>query len=129
MAYYIAKTVSLSFDDAITRVTEVLRIEGLGVLTSIDVEATMKAFDLDFRPYRILGACNPGLAHRALAAEDKIGTILPCNVIVHECADGGIEVAAIDPVASMAAADNPALTHLAASLRRKLENALDSLHA
>lgn len=128
MTYYIAKTVTLRFDDAINKVTEALQTEGFGVLTDIDVKATMKKkLDLDFRPYRILGACNPRLAHKALTAEDKIGTMLPCNVIVHERDDGKIEVAAVDPVASMAAVDNPALKHLAASVRASLERVLDEL--
>ena len=128
MSYYIAKSVELSFDDAVAKVTDALKSEGFGVLTDIDVKTVMKKkLDLDVRPYRILGACNPQLAHKALTAEDKIGTLLPCNVIVQERPDGGIEVAAIDPVASMAAVDNPALTHLAASVRNKLTHVLNSL--
>lgn len=128
MSYYIAKSVNLPFDDAVARVTEALKSEGFGVLTDIDVKAVMKKkLDLDMPPYRILGACNPQLAHKALTAEDKIGTLLPCNVIVQERPDGGIEVAAIDPVASMSAVDNPVLTHLAASVRDKLSHVLDSL--
>lgn len=128
MTYYLAKSVNLSFADAIVHVTEALKLEGFGVLTDIDVKETMKQkLGLEVRPYRILGACNPPLAHRALSTEDKIGTMLPCNVIVHELDGGTIEVAAVDPVASMAAVDNPALTHLAASVRASLERVLNTL--
>jgi uncharacterized protein (DUF302 family) len=128
MTYYIARTVNLSFDNTISRLTRALDTEGFGVLADIDVSSTMKAqLGLEVRPYRILGVCNPRIAHKALAAEDKIGTMLPCNLIVQENADGDIEVAAIDPVASMAAVDNPALIHLAARVRISLERALDNL--
>ena len=98
MSYYFSKTINLPFDAAIIRVTEELKKEGFGVLTEIDVKATLKKkLDVDFRNYRILGACNPPFAHQALLAEDKIGTMLPCNVIVQELAPGTVEVAAIDP--------------------------------
>ena len=118
MTYYIA----------VNRVTEALKAEGFGVLTEIDVKATLrKKLDVDFRPYLILGACNPSLAHRALSAEDKIGTMLPCNVIVQEPKPGSIEVAAIDPVASMMAVDNPALKPLAETVREKLKAVIDAL--
>jgi len=128
MTYYIAKTVDLSFEAAVARVTESLKAEGFGVLTEIDVKATIKKkLDKDLRPYRILGACNPQMAYQALTAEDKIGTLLPCNVIVHEREDGRVEVAAVDPVASMAAVDNPALGEIAASVRDRLATAVNAL--
>jgi uncharacterized protein (DUF302 family) len=128
MTYYFAKTVDLPFDEAITRVTEELKREGFGVLTDIDVRATMKKkLDLDFRNYRILGACNPPFAHRALMAEDKIGTMLPCNVIVQEHAPGVVEIAAVDPVASMAAVVNPDLGSIAAEVRSRLQRVIDSV--
>jgi uncharacterized protein (DUF302 family) len=128
VSYYFAKTVNLPFDEAITRVTEALKKEGFGVLTDIDVRATMKKkLDVDFRNYRILGACNPPFAHRALLAEDKIGTMLPCNVIVQEHAPGEVEVAAVDPVASMAAVDNPDLGGIAAEIRSRLQRVVEGL--
>src|SRR5512138_202714 len=104
MAYYNTKVVELSFDDAIAKVTEELKKEGFGVLTEIDVRETLKKkLNVDFRRYRILGACNPQFAYQALQAEDKIGTMLPCNIVVQETAVGDIEVSAVDPVASMQA--------------------------
>jgi len=128
MSYYFSKTVNLPFDDAIVRVTEELKKEGFGVLTDIDVRATMKKkLDIDFRNYRILGACNPPFAHQALLAEDKIGTMLPCNVIVQEHAPGVVEVAAIDPVASMAAVDNPRLGVVGQEVRAKLQRVVEML--
>jgi uncharacterized protein (DUF302 family) len=128
VSYYFAKTVNLPFDDAITRVTEELKKEGFGVLTDIDVRATMKKkLDLDFRNYRILGACNPPFAHRALMAEDKIGTMLPCNVIVQEHAPGVVEIAAVDPVASMAAVDNADLGAIAGEVRSRLQRVVDGV--
>jgi uncharacterized protein (DUF302 family) len=128
MSYYFNKTLSLPFDDAIARVTEELKKEGFGVLTDIDVRATMREkLDVDFRNYRILGACNPPFALQALLAEDKIGTMLPCNVIVQEHAPGVVEVAAIDPVASMAAVDNPQLGAVGLEVRAKLQRVVESL--
>jgi uncharacterized protein (DUF302 family) len=128
MSYYFNKVLNLPFDDAIVRVTEELKKEGFGVLTDIDVRATMKKkLDVDFRNYRILGACNPSFAHQALLAEDKIGTMLPCNVIVQELAAGGVEVAAIDPVASMSAVDNPQLGAVGMEVRARLERVVASL--
>ena len=128
MSYYFSKTLNLPFDDAVVRVTEELKKEGFGVLTDIDVRATMKKkLDLDFRNYRILGACNPPFAHQALLAEDKIGTMLPCNVIVQEHAAGVVEVAAIDPVASMAAVDNPQLGAVGMEVRARLQRVVASL--
>lgn len=130
MSYYFNKTVNLPFDAAIAAVTEALKREGFGVLTEIDVRATLKKkLDVDFRNYRILGACNPPFAHQALLAEDKIGTMLPCNVIVQEVADmpGMVEVAAVDPVASMAAVANPQLAAVAQEVRARLKRVVDSL--
>jgi uncharacterized protein (DUF302 family) len=128
MSYYFSKTINLPFDAAITRVTEELKKEGFGVLTEIDVRATLKKkLDVDFRNYRILGACNPPFAHQALLAEDKIGTMLPCNVIVQELAPDAVEVAAIDPIASMAAVDNPGLAEIGMQVRAKLQKVVESL--
>ena len=128
MSYYFSKTINLPFDAAIIRVTEELKKEGFGVLTEIDVKATLKKkLDVDFRNYRILGACNPPFAHQALLAEDKIGTMLPCNVIVQELAPGTVEVAAIDPVASMSAVENPGLAEIGMQVRAKLQKVVESL--
>jgi len=128
MSYYFSKTLDLPFDDAIARVTEELKKEGFGVLTDIDVRATLKKkLDVDFRNYRILGACNPPSAYQALLAEDKIGTMLPCNVIVQEHAPGVVEVAAIDPVASMSAVDNPQLGAVGMEVRAKLQRVVECL--
>jgi len=128
MSYYFSKTINTTFDQAIDQVTEALKTEGFGVLTDIDVKATMKKkLDVDFRPYRILGACNPPFAHRALLAEDKIGTMLPCNVIVQELGENRIEVAAVDPMASMQAVDNEKLADIAVEVRAKLEKVVESL--
>lgn len=128
MSFYIAKTLQVPFDAAIDKVVAALKDEGFGVLTDIDVRATLKTkLGVDWRPYRILGACNPPLAHSALQAEDKIGTMLPCNVIVQDLGGGNIEVAAIDPSASMERVGNPDLTELAATVRAKLEAVLARL--
>ncbi len=128
MAYYFSKILTISFDEAVSKVTEALKKEGFGILTDIDVQATLKKkLDADFRKYRILGACNPPFAYKALQAEDKIGTMLPCNVIVQEIAEGNIEVAAIDPVASMQAIENPNLGGIAEQVREKLKKVVDSL--
>jgi uncharacterized protein (DUF302 family) len=128
MSYYFSRTLDMPFDAAIDRVTEELKKEGFGILTDIDVRATMKKrLDADFRNYRILGACNPPFAHRALLAEDKIGTMLPCNVIVQERAEGGVEVAAVDPIASMQAIRNAALADIAFEVQGKLKKVVDSL--
>lgn len=127
MTYYIAKTVSGDFDAVIVRVTEALKKEGFGVLTDIDVAATMKKkLDADFRPYRILGACNPKMALKALTAEDKIGVMLPCNVIVQQT-HAGVEVAAVDPVASMQAVKNADLADIAGPVKAALARVVDSL--
>jgi uncharacterized protein (DUF302 family) len=128
MPYHFSKMLDLPFDQAVAHVIDALKREGFGVLTDIDVKATMKAkLGEEFRPYRILGACNPQLAYRALTLEDKIGTMLPCNVIVQEHAGGGIEVSAVDPVASMQAIDNPGLTEVAKEVQAKLKRVIDGL--
>lgn len=128
MSYYFSKIVDDSFDDAIERVTARLADAGFGVLTTIDVSATLKKkIDVDFQRYTILGACNPGFAHKALQAEDKIGTMLPCNVIVQELPDGKVEVAAVDPMASMMAVENEALGGIAAQVRGMLKNVIEGL--
>jgi len=126
MSYYFSKTLNLAFDKAITGVTEELKKEGFGILTEIDVKATLKKkLDVDFRNYRILGACNPPFAYKALQAEDKIGTMLPCNVIVQEISAGKVEVTAIDPLASMQAVENPALKTIAAEISGKLKKVIE----
>ncbi len=126
--YYFTKTIEMPFDQATEHVTEALKQEGFGVLTEIDVKATLKKkLDVDFRPYRILGACNPQFAYQALQAEDKIGTMLPCNVIVQDAGDGRTEVAAVDPIASMQAVENEQLGVIAAEVRKRLRRVVDSL--
>ena len=128
MSYYFKKTLNLSFDKAIARVTEELKKEEFGILTDIDVKATLKKkLDVEFRKYRILGACNPPFAYKALQAEDKIGTMLPCNVIVQEISDGQVEVTAIDPLASMQAVENPALKEIASEISNKLKTVINSV--
>jgi uncharacterized protein (DUF302 family) len=128
VSYYFGKTLEMSFDEAIERVTAALKEEGFGVLTEIDAKATLKKkLDVDFRNYRILGACNPPFAYRALQAEDKIGTMLPCNVIVQEWDEGRVEVAAVDPIASMQAIENPALEEIAIEVQAKLKRVVDGL--
>lgn len=128
MAYYFSKLLSAGFDEAVERTTEALKREGFGIITEIDVQQTLKKkINVDFRPYRILGACNPALAHEALKLEDKVGTMLPCNVIVQAASRGQVEVAAIDPVASMKAIENPALLESARVIRSKLEKVINSL--
>jgi len=128
MKYYFGKTVTLSFEDAIEKVIAELKKEGFGVLTDIDVKQTLKKkLDVDFKKYRILGACNPPFAYKALQVEDKIGTMLPCNVIVQEIDEGQIEVAAIDPVASMQAVANPALKEVAEEVQAKLKKVIENI--
>ncbi len=128
MSYYIAKTLSLPFDEVVTCVTEALKTEGFGILTEIDVSATLKKkIGVDYPAYRILGACNPALAYEALQLENKVGTMLPCNVVVCDAGNGQIEVAAVDPVASMQAIDNPALKQAASVVRAKLEKVIARL--
>ena len=128
MSYVFAKTISMPFDAAITHVTEALKSKGFGVLTTIDIKATMKAkLDKDLPPYTILGACNPGFAYKALQAENLIGTMLPCNVVVREVEPGRIEVAAVDPIASMQAVQNPALGEIAGEVQSMLKSAIEGL--
>ncbi len=128
MTYHFSKTLDSSMDAAVSRVTEALKKEGFGVLTEIDVQKTLKAkIDVDFRPYRILGACNPGFAHQALLAEDKIGTMLPCNVIVQEHAPGRVEVSAIDPIESMKAVENSNLGAVATEVHMRLKRVIETL--
>ena len=128
MSYYFNKTLGVPFDEAVERVKAELKTDGFGVLTDIDVRATLKEkLGVEFRPYRILGACNPPFAYKALLAEDKIGTMLPCNVIVQELAPGRVEVAAIDPLASMAAVRNEDLGTVGLEVREKLRKVVASL--
>jgi len=127
MYYFTKKMTGLTFDEAIEKVTNVLKEEGFGVLTEIDVTSTLKEkLDVEFRNYRILGACNPPLAHKALLSEEWIGLMLPCNVVVQEKADG-IEVAAVDPMASMQAVENDDLGDIAGTVRSKLQKVIDNL--
>lgn len=127
MNYHFSKIVKGNFDSAIARVTEELKKEGFGVLTEIDVKETLKKkLDVDFRKYRILGACNPPFAYKALNSEDKIGTMLPCNVVVQEHENGTVEVSAIDPVASMMAVENDALKGIAMEVREKLKKVIEN---
>jgi len=128
MKYYIAKTTSGNFPAVVDRAIKALKAEGFGVLTDIDVKATMKKkLDLNFRDYRILGACNPPLAHQALTADDKIGTMLPCNVIVQDLGGGKIEVAAIDPAISMEQVENPTLKTIAKSVTDRLQRVIAAI--
>ena len=128
MTYHFSTIVDLPFDEAVAAATEVLQRHGFGVLTEIDVKGTLKKkLDVDFRPYRILGACNPKMAYQALKAEDKIGTMLPCNVVVQEHAPGRTEVSAIDPVASMQAIDNPGLGDIAGQVRAMLQQVIEDV--
>ncbi len=128
MSYYFSKIVDDSFDDAIERVTAHLADAGFGVLTTIDVSATLKKkIDVDFQRYTILGACNPKFAHQALLAENKIGTMLPCNVIVQENSDGKVEVSAVDPMASMMAVQNESLGGIASEVQGMLKNVIEGL--
>lgn len=130
MSYYHSRTVEGAFADVVAATIAALADCGFGVLTDIDVAATMKKkLGADMRPYRILGACNPEMACKALQAEKRIGTMLPCNVLVFERDDGHIEVAAVDPVASMQAIDNSNLAETAATVREGLRNAVDAVKA
>ena len=127
MAYYIATTLPLSSDDSIVRTEAALKDEGFGVISRIDIQEALKTkIGVDFRPYTILGACNPALAHEALKLEDKVGTMLPCNVVVQQAEDG-VEVFAIDPSASMQAIDNPALLAHAGKVGEHLRAAVDEI--
>jgi len=128
MSYYFSKILQTTLEDAVSRVSEELKKEDFGVLTEIDVKETLKKkLNVDFRKYRILGACNPRYALKALEAEDKIGTMMPCNVIVQEIAGVGVEIAAIDPVASLQAVKNPKIEEIARQLRDKLRDVIERL--
>ena len=128
MKYHISTTLNTSFDEAIAQVTDVLKEQGFGILSDIDVQGVFKKkLDVDFKKYRILGACNPNFAHKAINAEDKIGTMLPCNVLVQEHEEGVVEVSAIDPVASMTAVENDELQPIATEVRDRLSAAIKQL--
>jgi uncharacterized protein (DUF302 family) len=128
MEYYFSKTITDSLENAIEKVTEALKDEGFGVLTEIDIKATLKKkLDVDFYNYTILGACNPPSAYKALLAEDKIGTMLPCDVIVQEKVKGQVEVSAVDPAASMQALENGALVEIATEIRERLQKVIRNL--
>jgi uncharacterized protein (DUF302 family) len=128
VTYYMATRLDASFEDAIARTEAALKTEGFGVISRIDISQTLKSkINVDFRPYIILGACNPVLAHEALQLEDKVGTMLPCNVVVQQLKAGEIEVAAIDPVASMQSIENPDLKKAAAAVREKLARVIAAL--
>ena len=128
MNYYLSKTLSVPFEAAIEKVTAALAAKGFGVLTTIDVKATLKKkLDVDFQPYTILGACNPNFAYQALQLENRIGTMLPCNVVVQQHEDGTVEVSAVDPAASMLAVENSKLGGLAVEVRAQLKNVVESL--
>jgi uncharacterized protein (DUF302 family) len=126
--YHNTKIVNLTYDEAIEKVTEELKKEGFGVLTEIDVKETLKKkLDVDFRKYKILGACNPPLAYKALQAEENIGVMLPCNVIVQEKADGKVQVSAINPMTSMQSVSNPNLSEVAETVTNKLLKVLNNI--
>ncbi len=129
MSYYFNKVLTdNTFNEAIENVTARLKDEGFGVLTEIDIQATLKKkLDVDFKKYRILGACNPNFAHKALQNEDKVGVMLPCNVIVEEHDNGDVEVSAVDPIASMSAIDNPSLGAIATEVQGKLKRVIEGL--
>ena len=129
MSYYFNKVISTkNFDEAIEQVTAALKVEGFGVLTDINIQKAFKEkIDVDFKKYRILGACNPGYAHKALLAEDKIGVFLPCNVIVEEHENGDIEVSTVDPIASMSSIENDNLGEFATEVQAKMKTVIAAL--
>ena len=128
MSYYFSKKINETFERALEKVIASLKSEGFGILTEIDVKETLKKkLDVDFHKYKILGACNPSFAYKALKAEDKIGTMLPCNVVVQEISEGQVEVAAVDPVASMKVVDNPGLLEIATQVQEKLKKVVTTL--
>ena len=128
MSYYLGKILRMPFADAVARTVEALKKEGFGIITQVDVKETLKSkIGVDFPAYQILGACNPTLAYEALKLENKVGTMLPCNVVVRDAGSGNTEVAAIDPVASMQALDNPELKRAAAEVRQRLQKVVDQL--
>jgi uncharacterized protein (DUF302 family) len=128
MSYYFSKILDITFENAVDRVTEELKEQGFGILTQIDVKETLKKkLDVDFRKYKILGACNPPFAYQALKKEDKIGVMLPCNVILQEIAENKIEVAAVDPIASMKGVENTELGEIAAQVQAKLKQVIERI--
>ena len=128
MEYYFTKIMNVSFEDAVLRVTDALKTEGFGVISEINIHEKLKEkLGVDFKRYRILGACNPGYAYKALTAEEKIGTMLPCNVIVIDKQDGTTEVSAVNPIASMMAIQNEALGPIAMEVTAKLQKVIESL--
>lgn len=128
MNYYINKTIRADFEEALELVTEALAAKGFGILSEIDISAKMREkMDIEFRKYKILGACNPPFAYKALQQEDKVGTLLPCNVILQEVEEGMVEVAAVDPVASMVSIANPGLTKIAEEVRDIFEELIEEL--
>jgi len=128
MSYHISRTVGMSFGDAVSKVTEELKKEGFGILTEIDVKATLKKkLDVDFREYVILGSCNPPFAYEALKREDKVGILLPCNVVVQEHGPGKVEVSAVDPLTAMEVAQNPKLQDLGEQVHAKLKTVIDAV--
>ena len=128
MAYYFTKTVARSFDETLAKLTDELKKEGFGILTEIDVKETLKKkLNVDFRRYKILGTCNPPFAYEALQAEDKIGILLPCNVIIQEKSDGQVEVSAIDPMETMKVVGNPKLAALAEQVQAKLKQVIANI--
>jgi uncharacterized protein (DUF302 family) len=128
MKYYFEKTLKTDFETAVAQTKEALKSEGFGVLSEIDIHEKLKEkLGVDFRRYKILGACNPAYAYKALQKEDKIGVMLPCNVIIQETTDGKTEVAAVDPVASMSAIENPGLRDIAGNIQKKLKNVIGKL--
>lgn len=127
MSYYFTKTINTSMDEALEKVTEALKVEGFGILSEIDVKATFKMkLDVDFRPYKILGACNPPFAKRVLEIDDKIGVMLPCNIILQQ-RENGVEITSIDPTVAMNLVNNPEITDIANEIKEKLKNVIDSL--
>ena len=128
MNYYISKTIEGTFDQVIEQVTDALQNIGFGIVTTIDIQATLRQkLDVDFKPYTILGACNPNFAHKALQMEDKLGVILPCNVLVIDQGNGQIEVAAMHPAELMYALNNPQLNQLAREVSQKMEEMMRGL--
>ena len=128
MAYYNSKVIASSFDDAIVKVTEALKKEGFGVLTEIDVKATFKKkLDVDFRNYKILGACNPPNAYKAISAEENMGVLLPCNVVVQEKEEGKIQISAVNPFESMKVIGNNSIEEIAGDISSKLLRVLENL--
>jgi uncharacterized protein (DUF302 family) len=128
MEYYFSKILNISFSDAIRRVTDTLKAEGFGIISEIAIDEKLhEKLGVDFKKYRILGACNPGYAYKALTKEDKIGTMLPCNVVVIDQGEGSTEVSAVNPIASMMAIQNPELESIAMEVTEKLRRAIESL--